>query len=544
MINLPFTNDAGAGPRHRHRPSCKLNGGPVPSCICPRCTAKNLVQDSKTSVDTRAKPWFRRSNLSIIYWRFQECVAIISKFLYKGKNLLMRQAGGLQAEIVAAVRRTFAFAGSHTATTEKLPSSSSDTTFGLSIQYLVLDIIQHRSFTHLIFHKLWLCNCRGLNEVAKLSSVNFPLIHYEGDYGDFDRFGSVERAIVAKKMLPPGGEAPSCVIMQHIHTKRPRKFYVFKTITRDKSLISHSDHRIMSNEAYILLGKLKTNLYPHLNIVQMFNCVTSNAVAGIPIHILQMEYCDGGDLWDLNNRCIKQGFRLPKALVTHVFVSPSAALAYLHHGLILTSSSTLERKYLPSAIHNWQPILHNDIKPENILLRWPSTSSSSVSTYPDIVLADFGAAGVESHVKGPRGTYKYAAPEVREAHNAPTSLINRFHFAAAGGVKNNVVLTTKSDIWGLGAVMKFLLFEYEKERGGKEWDSKGKVSQWQDMEAVHGESMVKWVRRCLEYRPLGRPSARTLLGTAVREVKGEAGVEEEVQRLPEWLCDRDCDRTS
>jgi hypothetical protein len=47
--------------------------------------------------------------------------------------------------------------------------------------------------------------------------------------------------------------------------------------------------------------------------------------------------------------------------------------------------------------------------------------------------------------------------------------------------------------------------------------------------------MVKWVRRCLGYRALGRPSARTLLGTAVAEVKGEVKVAEMVQMLPGWI---------
>jgi serine/threonine protein kinase len=538
MINLPLHNNTGAGARHRHRPSCRLDGGPVPSCLCPRCTAKNLVHDSKTFVNTQAKPWLRHSILSIIYWRIQESVSIISNFFYKGRNLLLRQAGGLQAEIVAVVRRIFASAGSHTATTEKLPSSSSDTTFGLSIRYLVQDVIQQRSFTHLIFHKLWLCNCRGLDEIAKLNSVIFPLIYYEGDYGDFDRFGPMEHAFVTKRMLPSGGEASSCVVMQHIHTKRHRKLYVFKTITRAKSLVSHPEHGVMSNEAYILLGKLRTNLYPHPNILQLFNCVTSNAVAGVPIHILQMEYCDGGDLWDLNSRCIKHGDRIPKSLATHVFISLSAALASSITAF-LTSSGSLKRKYLPGAGSNWQPILHNDIKPENIVLRWPLNPSSSASGYPDIVLADFGAAGVGSHIRGPRGTYKYAAPEVREAADAPISLMNRFHFAAAGGVKNNVVLTTKSDVWGLGAVMKFLFFEYERERGGREWQSKDRALQWEHQGAVYGESMVKWVRRCLAYRPLGRPSARTLLVTAVGEIRRETGIDEEVQRLPEWFWGRD-----
>jgi serine/threonine protein kinase len=443
MATLPLPNNTGAGARHRHRPSCKLGGGPVPPCLCPRCRAKNLVYDSKTFVETQAKPWFRRSILSIIYWRIQEYMASVSNFLYRGKNLPVSQAQNLQADPIAAVRQRFALTDSDTMNS---PVSLREVTLGLSIQHLLQDVLKTRSFTHLIFHKLWLCNCRDLNEIAKLKHVNFPLIHYEGDYGDFDNFGPMERAFVIKKMLPSGGEASSCVVMQHIRTRRPRKLYVFKTITKDKSLVSHPEHGIISNEAYILLGKLKTNLYPHLNIVQSFNCVTSNAIAGVPIHILQMEYCDGGDLWDLNNQCIKHGVRIPKSLITHIFSSLSAALAYLHHGLILTSSGSLERKYIPNATNHWQPILHNDIKPENVFLRWPLIPSASASTYPDIVLADFGAAGVESHIRGPRGTYKYSAPEVREAFNASRSLTQRFHVAAADRSTNNIVLTTKSDI--------------------------------------------------------------------------------------------------
>ncbi|KAG9523326.1 kinase-like protein, partial [Aureobasidium melanogenum] len=364
------------------------------------------------------------------------------------------------------------------------------------------------------------------------------MIHYEGKYGDFDRFRPMEHAFVVKKTLPSGGEASSCVVMQHIHTKRPRKLYVFKTVTQDKSLISHPEHGIISNEAYILLGKLKTILYPHSNIIQLFNCVSSNAMAGIPIHILQIEYCDGGDLWNLNNRCISRGARIPKSLASHIFVSLSAALAYLHHGFILTSSGFLRRKYLPGARNQWQPILHNDIKPENILLRWPvKPSSPSGNTYPDIVLADFGAAGIETHIRGPRGTYTYSAPEVRQAFDNSTSLIQRLRSAGADHVTSSIVLTTKSDVWSLGAVMKFLFFDFEKERGGKEWESKEMESKWADAGQVYGERMGWWVRRCSGYRALGRPSARTLLSVAVAEVKKEdhAGVGLGVQMLPEWV---------
>lgn len=431
--------------------------------------------------------------------------------------------------------------GRHTSRIDKLPASSSEVTSGLSIQHLIGNALNSRSLTHFIFHKLWLCNCKDLNEIAKLRIVNFPMIYYEGNYGDFDTFRPMEMAFVVKKMLPLGGEASSCVVMQRIHTKRPRELYVFKTITKDTSLISHPEHGIISNEAYILLGKLKTNLYPHHNIIQLFNCVSSNAMAGIPIHILQMEYCDGGDLWSLNNRCTSHGARVPKLLASHIFVSLSAALAYLHYGLILTSSGSLHRKYLPGTRTQWQPILHNDIKPENILLRWPSNCPSppSENTYPDIVLADFGAAGMESHIRGSRGTYAYSAPEIREAFDTSASLGHRFRlrFAATTHTTNNIVLTTKSDIWSLGAVMKFLFFDFDRERGGKEWEGEEKEFKWAAVRDVYGERMIWWVRRCLGYRPLGRPSARTLLSGGVAEIKTENNdsLGLGIQRLPGWI---------
>ncbi|KAG9578473.1 hypothetical protein KCU77_g4400, partial [Aureobasidium melanogenum] len=164
------------------------------------------------------------------------------------------------------------------------------------------------------------------------------------------------------------------------------------------------------------------------------------------------------------------------------------------------------------------------------------SSSPLENTYPDIVLADFGAAGVETHIRGPRGTYTYSAPEVREAFDDSVSLVHRFRLAAADHVIS-IVLTTKSDVWSLGAVIRFLFFDYEKERGGKEWESKDTESKWADVDQIYGERMVWWVRRYLGYRALSRASARTLLSVAVAEDKEEdhADVGLEVQMLPEWL---------
>ncbi|KEQ66922.1 uncharacterized protein M437DRAFT_63087 [Aureobasidium melanogenum CBS 110374] len=217
MDNLPFSNNTGngAGARHRHRPSCKVNGEPIVSCLCPRCIAKNLAHDTKAFINTKAKLFFRFSLLSIIYWHVLGYIVAVSTLLRKDSELIFRR-----------------------------------------------------------------------------------------------------------------------------------------------------------------------------------------------------------------------------------------------------------KKYLPGARNQWQPILHNDIKPENILLRWPSRSpsSSSENTYSDIVFADFGAAGVESQTRGLRGTYVYVAREVREAFENSTLLLHRLCLAAVDSVTDSVVLTTKSNIWDLGAVMKFLFFDFDRGR--------------------------------------------------------------------------------
>jgi len=424
-----------------------------------------------------------------------------------------------------------------TPTNQRLPASSSDITHGLSIQHLVEDVVKkQKSLAHSFWHILGVCECKNLDELAKLDHVNFPGLYYNGGYGDFDKFGPMEHNFVVKKRLPPGGEAASCIVMQHISTKRLRKLYVFKTITNQRSLRSHSEWGIVSNEAFVLLEILKTNLQPHPNIIQLFNCITSKAISGIPLHILQMEYCSGGDLWDLNQRFAKRGARIHKTLVAHAFTSLIAALAYLHHGLILSSNNTLKRWYLPASSHRWQCILHNDIKPENILLRWPCstpvTSSTFTHRFPEIVLSDFGIAGVEGKVLGPKGTYRYSAPEVQEAFDLHSSYIRHFNFKAADIINDRVVCTFKSDIWSLGKVMEEMMPEYLRVDGRKTERARGR---WTGLEKIFGEVLVGWTRACLGVTALGRPSARALLGKAVKEIREDGRGEIDRQKLPAWI---------
>ncbi|OBW64505.1 MAG: putative beta-glucosidase D [Aureobasidium pullulans] len=418
---------------------------------------------------------------------------------------------------------------------QRLPASSSEITFGLSIQYLIKDVVKkQQSFPRCFWHNLGICSCRDLDEISALDQADFRGLYYSGGHGDFDKFGPMEHSFVVKHELLTGSEAASCVVMQHIYTKRRRNLYVFKTVTKQKSLFSHPEWGIVSNEAYVLLGILKTNLQAHPNIVQLFKCVTTKARAELFLHILQMEYCDGGDLWELNSRCLKHGARMPESLVIHIFFkSLVTALAYLHHGLILLHNGITQRHILPASPKRWQTILHNDSKPENILLRRAASASES-PRFPEFVLSDFGTSGIENKVLGPRGTYRYAAPEIQEAFDLRTSLIHHLNFESADIISNGIICTTNSDIWNLGKVMQEMMPEYHKVDGREIEKRQG---WWTGLEEIHGEDFVRWVRKCLGSTPLGRLSARELLEKAVGEIRedGEDTGKGSGQSLPKWF---------
>ena len=125
-------------------------------------------------------------------------------------------------------------------------------------------------------------------------------------------------------------------------------------------------------------------LGPHPRIIDL----QYHNVSG-PKLTMGLEYCSGGDLGDFAYSYQVKGIRVPESFIWHTYIQLSEALAYIHTGY------TRESRPTP---RSWQAILHRDIKPDNVFLRKPS--SSSRTNYPDIVLADFGIA----KPKPPSGT--------------------------------------------------------------------------------------------------------------------------------------------
>jgi serine/threonine protein kinase len=105
---------------------------------------------------------------------------------------------------------------------------------------------------------------------------------------------------------------------------------------------------------------------------------------------LYIEFCDRGSLDNLirafanRRKDVDRNVTIPEGFVWHVFTGLADGLAYLRDGV----SYWRKKKVTPNP--NWVPILHRDIKPDNVLLRSRSTLGSNKYFY--CVLSDFGLA--------------------------------------------------------------------------------------------------------------------------------------------------------
>ncbi|KAK3638470.1 hypothetical protein LTR56_013110 [Elasticomyces elasticus] len=207
------------------------------------------------------------------------------------------------------------------------------------------------------------------------------------------------------------------------------------------------------HEAQILLSKLK----PHPNIIRAFNIEPSHEPGR---RLIFMEYCSGGDLADQLDHFAKLRTRhcspypvarrhrrclVPEVFLWHVFVSLAEALAYIHHGLRRSANG----EYVEDENH--EAVIHADIKPDNVLLRWPTNGNPTATLYglPDIVLTDFGSSRLARESKGTAGTAEYLAPEVHAI--SALKQINKELYAQAH--RNPNIVMTASDIYQLGGLV-------------------------------------------------------------------------------------------
>ena len=166
-----------------------------------------------------------------------------------------------------------------------------------------------------------------------------------------------------------------------------------------------------SSASHAVLRQLRDNMSTtHHNVARIVDVL--NTPAGLES---LTEYADAGDLHSLVARHSASGLKLPETVLLHFMRQLCEGVDYLHRGPA-------------DASEKWCPILHSDIKPENVaLVRNPLGSKYAAN----IKLVDFDLAmTLNSQVQAKaRGCTKvYAPPEYPAA-------------------------STKTDTWGIGATI-------------------------------------------------------------------------------------------
>ena len=144
-----------------------------------------------------------------------------------------------------------------------------------------------------------------------------------------------------------------------------------------------------------------------------------------------LEYCPGGDLYDFywETAHARNGSIFSENFMWSAFTQLSSALAFLHEGIGAVGSH---------AADTWRPVVHRDIKFENVLVQTMGTKND----WSDIVLklGDFGLSAYydPADAKLPRGmgTTCSWAPEVTWSDPS---------------------ITPAADVWGVGAVIHTLV---------------------------------------------------------------------------------------
>jgi len=81
-----------------------MDGGPVPSSLCPRCATKNLADQGKTFVKVtkaKKKEYLAQSMFYAIYLRIQEWIAYAATWLYHRGEHFCAFAGRLDHELTS-----------------------------------------------------------------------------------------------------------------------------------------------------------------------------------------------------------------------------------------------------------------------------------------------------------------------------------------------------------------------------------------------------------------------------------------------------------
>ena len=253
----------------------------------------------------------------------------------------------------------------------------------------------------------------------------------------------------------------------------------------DNKLVVRKEQKVYSMfvdtpvEMFITEKILKNN---HPRIVEFYS---GNFLKANMNLVLYFEYCQGGDLIDYMPRRGEKG--CSETFIWHCFVQLAEALAFLHFGI----RSWAKDPHLPPK--GWARVVHRDIKPDNVFLRYKLTDRYPV---PDVVLGDFGLATLLSESSG-CGTTEWIGPEIP-------------------------LMTKQGDVWGLGAIIHALAHGRgpvpspprdwpNGKEARREWEKSPQARQPKQLPTAYSNALNRNMMDCLIRDPEKRVDSRDLL---------------------------------
>jgi len=289
-----------------------------------------------------------------------------------------------------------------------------------------------------------------------------------------------------------------------IRQKPSGKIVVLKTIRPKRQYADRS--RNIPSEVKMLALHTKS----HPNIVELYGFTRAFDDDEMPACNLFLAYCDVGDL--VNFCCdVRSAGRLPPPIfIMHLIASMADVLGYLHLGY--GSPDT------PNADHrdpNHKPIIHCDIKLENIFLRWSDNSKYGL---PDVVLGDFGYACFESRSYGVCGTPGRFPPEAKRVNAVPQDEFDDYIRA-----HGEPVMTKASDIYTLGAVLYSVVtcYVFDNRNFSHEPPNMAEhIAENSSLDTMHILPFVlELTRSCSSEKPTDRVPTQKLFGMSAK-IKG------------------------
>ncbi|KAI1418422.1 kinase-like domain-containing protein [Hypoxylon sp. FL1857] len=221
------------------------------------------------------------------------------------------------------------------------------------------------------------------------------------------------------------------------------------------------------------------------------------------------EYCQHRDL---ESFIAGQTGIPPDEIVWSFLESLASALSRCHHGLRATQAKGILTEYSRFE-QEWTTILHRDIKPGNVLI---SVRNEGNDLAPK--LGDFGTSFELEDGGNPlstqqAGTKVYWAPEIAEEAGTGEGRITKW--------------STKSDIWGVGAVIcRILMRERPPQNQAKALNERCRNLQnrLSSNRTPLSTLLAQVICECLDPSPDGRPSALQLLAVALKSDTSKLGL--------------------